>query len=356
VIIGKTSMPEFGQWPFTESSTYGSTRNPWDLARTTGGSSGGAAAAVAAGLVAAGIGGDGGGSIRIPSACCGLFGLKPTRALVSMGPNKIWHDLGTVGPLTRTVMDSALIYDVIRTDAHADGTSFVQAASTEPGSPLRIAISRRPVQRGVRLHAEQAKALEDTAAALAALGHDVREFEPAYPELLPALAPQVYSGVRDEADLVERPELLERRTKQALVIAKAFPPASVRFAIRHGERIAAKLNASIFESYDVMVTPTLPVLPGAIGLLDGAGWLRASLRALQYVAYTAVWNVCGNPAASVPAGFAGHRPLPTAVQLVARPGGEPTIFQLAAQLESARPWADRRPPIDAPNVSGGAAA
>jgi amidase len=349
VIIGKTAMPEFGQWPFTESSTYGYTRNPWDLARTPGGSSGGTASAVAAGLAAAGIGGDGGGSIRIPSACCGLFGLKATRGLISTAPHdSLWHALGTIGPLTRTVKDSALIYELIRSDAGAGtaGASFVEAATAEPGSgsKLRIAVSRRSPQRGIRLGAEQARALEDTAEALRGLGHEVVDFEPSYPEILPAFAPQVYGGVRDEIPLVERPDLLERRTKHALLVGRAFPPASVRFAIRHGERLSQRLNADIFERHDLLLTPMLPAAPRPIGALDGIGWLRASLRALQYVAYTAVWNVSGNPAASVPAGFTADG-LPSAVQVIAPLHGEPAIFRVSAQLEAARPWADRRPPV-----------
>jgi amidase len=237
-----------------------------------------------------------------------------------------------------------VIYDLIRADVPGAGTSFVEAATPEPGSKLRIAVSRRPSQRGIRLGAEQARALEDTADALRGLGHEVVDFEPSYPELLPSLAPQVYGGVRDEVTFVERPDLLERRTKQALMVARAFPPASIRFAIRRGERISRELNAAIFERHDVLLTPTLAVGPRPIGALDGIGWIRATLRALQYAAYTAVWNVCGNPAASVPAGFTADG-LPSAVQLVAPPHGEPAIFRLAAQLEAARPWADRRPPV-----------
>jgi len=148
VIIGKTSMPEFGQWPFTESVANGITRNPWDTSKSTGGSSGGTAAAVAAGLVPAAIGGDGGGSIRIPAACCGLFGLKPQRGRVSCAPHDhLWWALGTAGPLTRSVLDSALIYDVIHGSTNVDrfaaedpATSFVDAVLTGRGEvqPLRI--------------------------------------------------------------------------------------------------------------------------------------------------------------------------------------------------------------------------
>jgi amidase len=342
VIAGKTTMPEFGQWPFSESAAFGYTRNPWNLSRTTGGSSGGTASAVAAGLVAAGIGGDGGGSIRIPSACCGLFGLKPTRLLVSTAPVKeLWHALGTLGPLTRSVEDSALIYDIIRTDTFDPHAGFAAAAAGPAPGPLRIALSRKPAQRGVHLHPEQARALEDAAEALRALGHEVHETDPDYPELAPAFVPQFYGGVRDEVALVEAPELLERRTKQTLALSRGFPAPTVRWAVRHGERIAARVNR-LFDTYDALLTPTIASMPRLLGALDGIGSVHASLRALPYVAYTAVWNVCGNPAASIPVGFSADG-LPRAVQLIARPHYEPTIFQLAAQLEAARPWADRRP-------------
>jgi len=184
VIIGKTRMPEFGQWPFTESAAGGYTRNPWDTARTPGGSSGGTAVAVAAGMAAAGMGGDGGGSIRIPAACCGLFGLKPQRGRVSTAPAPdLWHALGTVGPLTRSVRDSAVIYDVIRGNLPSDryrarepATTFTDAATTEPRR-LRIAVCSRAATPGVRLGPEQAGALERTADTLRELGHDVRDFD-----------------------------------------------------------------------------------------------------------------------------------------------------------------------------------
>jgi amidase len=293
------------------------------------------------------MGGDSGGSIRIPAACCGLFGLKPQRGRVSMPV--IWHALGTVGPLTRTVLDSALIYDVIRGSIPSDRyraaeppTSFVEAAQTAPRR-LKITLCPRPAALGVRLAAEQREALEATAATLRELGHEVREVDMSYPRLEPAFVPQFYLGVRDEAALVERPDLLERRTKQTLAIARLVPDAAATWAVRHGERLAARINR-IFDEYDLVLTPTIPCAPRSVGVLDGIGSLHASLRAVTYVSYTAVWNVCGNPAASVPAGHADDG-LPLAVQLVAPPHDEVTILGVAAQLERARPWADRVPSL-----------
>jgi amidase len=348
VIIGKTRMPEFGQFPFTESAAHGYTRNPWDTNRTPGGSSGGTAAAVAAGLVAAGTGGDGGGSIRIPAAHCGLFGLKPQRGRVSAAPNAdLWRALGTIGVLTRTVADSALLYDVMSSTTEVDRwsaepphSSFLDAARAEPGQ-LRIAVSLRPAQRGIKVDAEIAAAVRATAELFAQLGHHVAEADPSYPELAPAFVPQMLGGVRDEAGLVDRRDLLERRTRQMLFISKAFPLSAVLWAEERGTRIAAKVN-QIFDRYDVLLTPTVAQLAKPVGQLDGVSAPGAALRSMASIAFTAVWNGCGNPPAAVPAGRSRDG-LPLSVQLVARPHGETTLLSLASQLEQARPWAQLRP-------------
>ncbi|MFD9355798.1 amidase [Streptomyces sp. NPDC060031] len=365
VIIGKTAMPEFGQWPFTESAAHGYTRNPWDTTRTTGGSSGGSAAAVAAGLVGAALGGDGGGSIRIPAACCGLFGLKPQRGRVSTAPHPhLWYALGTVGPLTRTVADSALLYDVLsgpadgdRWTARSGATSFTQALATTPGR-LRIGYSAKPAVRGVRPHPEHVQALRATALALRELGHDVREIDPRYPDTTAAFLPQFCGGVRVEAAAMERPELLERRTRQTLRLARLAPEGAVEWAVRTGERMAVRANrvfagagagagtgVATGSGLDLLLTPTIAQRPRPVGVLDGAGLLTAMLRSFPMIAYTALWNVTGNPAASVPAGR-GSDGLPLAVQLVGRQHDEATILRVAAQLETIRPWADSRPPSD----------
>ena len=350
VVVGKTNMPEFGAWPFTESVAHGITRNPWHLCHSPGGSSGGTAAAVAAGLVPAGLGGDGGGSIRIPSACCGLFGLKPQRGRVTMSPHAHgWWALSTTGPLTRSVLDSALVYDVIRGTLPVDrwhaedpASSFVQAAQADP-RPLRIGWTTKPVTLGVRPHPDNVAAVADTAELLRALGHTVEETDPGYPDPSAAFVPQFFAGIRTGADGVEHPERLERRTRETVRLGAWVRPAVREWAIRQGERVAAKANR-VFERYDVLLTPAIAPRPPQVGVLDGVGSVRASLHAMPMIAYTALWNVTGNPAASVPAGL-GADGLPLAVQLVGRPHDETTLLTLSAELERARPWAQHRPPL-----------
>ncbi|MEV0961596.1 amidase [Streptomyces sp. NPDC049910] len=348
VIVGKTNMPEFGLFPFTESSAHGSTRNPWAPDRSPGGSSGGSASAVAAGLVPAAIGGDGGGSIRIPAACCGLFGLKPTRGRVSTAPHPhLWWGLGALGPLTRSVLDSGLVYDAIRGSLPGDmfraGTpagSFAAAATAE-GPRLRIGWSTRTAARGVRPAPEVVEAVMGTAALLAERGHRVEEIDPGYPDPTAAFVPQFFAGLRTEAFAVDDYARLERRTRETVRLGAWVRPAVTRWAMGRGERAAVRANR-VFDRVDVLLTPTIAGLPPAAGRLEGTGTVRAALRALPMIAYCALWNVTGNPAASVPAGFTAGG-LPLAVQLVGRRDDETTLLSLAAELEQARPWSDRRP-------------
>ena len=342
VIIGKTTMPEFGAFPYTESVDRGFTRNPWDPSRSPGGSSGGTAVAVATGMVPVGIGGDGGGSIRIPSACCGLFGLKPQRGRVSTAPTPhLWWALGTAGPLARSVLDSAVVYDVIRgnveTDLYRAGESgsFVEAATREPGR-LRIGWSAKSPALGVRPDPLHVQALHDTADLLARLGHDVMEIDPHYPDPTLAFVPQFFAGVRTESDAVEHYERLERRTRQTYRMGTWVRPGVIDWALRQTEKISVKANR-VFDQCDVLMTPTIAHRPPPVGILDGVGTLRSSLRSMPAIAYAALWNVAGNPAASVPCGL-GPDKLPLAVQLVGRTDDEPTLLSLAAQLEAARPW------------------
>ena len=342
VIIGKTAMPEFGAWPFTESVSRGVTRNPWDHSRTPGGSSGGTASAVAAGLVPAGIGGDGGGSIRIPSACCGLFGLKPQRGRVSTAPAPhLWWALGTAGPLTRSVRDSALVYEAIRGNVDGDlfraggSESFVEAAEREPGR-LRVGWTTTPSARGVRPDPRHVQAVHDTARLLADLGHDVAEVDPALPDPTAAFVPQFFAGIRAEADEVEHYDRLERRTRQTCRLGSWVTPRVREWALRETGKVSARANR-VFDDIDVLLTPAIAHRPPRVGRLEGVGPLRASLRAMPMIAYAALWNVAGNPAAAVPCGPAADG-LPVAVQLVGRTDDEATLLSLSAQLEQARPW------------------
>ena len=342
VVVGKTTMPEFGAWPYTESASRGVTRNPWAPTRTPGGSSGGSAAAVASGMVPVAIGGDGGGSIRIPAAMCGLFGLKPQRGRVSTAPQEhLWWALGTVGPLARTVRDAAIVYDVIRgnleTDRFRAGPvgSFEEAALRAPGR-LRIGWSVKPVSKGVKPDAVHVAAVEETARLLATLGHDVREIDPHYPDPTAAFVPQFFAGIRAEAQLVEHYERLERRTRETCRLGSWVTPRITEWAIRASEKVSTKANR-VFDDVDVLLTPSIAHRPPRVGILDGRGSAAASVLALPAIAYAALWNVAGNPAASVPCGIADDG-LPVGVQLVGPTDGEELLLSLSAQLEEARPW------------------
>jgi amidase len=342
VVVATSTMPEFGAFPYTESDSRGFTRNPWNPAHTPGGSSGGTAVAVSTGMVPAGLGGDGGGSIRIPSACCGLFGLKPQRGRVTNAPHEhLWFALGTCGPLTRSVLDSAIVYDVIRgtlpTDRwHAGETgSFVEAARREPGR-LRVGWSTKPVTLGVKPDPEHVSAVQDTAKLLTDLGHDVREVDPKYPDPTLAFVPQFFAGIRAEADLMDHYDRLERRTRETYRLGSWVTPRVVDFALRQTERISAKANR-VFDDVDVLLTPAIAHRPPKVGIIDGRGTVRSSLASMPAIAYAAIWNVAGNPAAAVPCGL-GPDGLPVSVQLVGPADGEPILLSLAAQIEVARPW------------------
>jgi len=342
VVVGKTQMPEFGSYPYTESTAHGYTRNPWRIGFTPGGSSGGTAAAVASGMVPVGLGGDGGGSIRVPAAFCGLFGLKPQRGRVTTSPNPhLWWALGTVGPLSRTVLDSAIVYDVIRGHLPVDRWragevgSFVEAAQREPGR-LRVGWSVTSPVKGVRPHAEHVAAVRDTARLLSDLGHEVHEVDPGYPDTTAAFTPQFFAGIRTEADEVEHYERLERRTRETYRLGSWVTPKVIDAALRQTEKVSVKANR-VFDSVDVLLTPSTAHRPPRVGVLDRAGTVRASLKSLPAITYAAIWNVAGNPACSVPAGTASDG-LPLGVQLVGPTDGEERLFSVAAQLEQARPW------------------
>jgi amidase len=342
IVVGKTQMPEFGAFPYTESARHGYTRNPWRRGFSPGGSSGGSAVAVSTGMVPVALGGDGGGSIRIPAACCGVFGLKPQRGRVTSAPHEhLWWALGTAGPLTRTVLDSAVVYDVIRGHVSVDRWqagdvgSFTEAARRAPGR-LRVGWCTQPPTKGIRPHADHVSAVRDTARLLSDLGHEVREIDPHYPDPSPAFVPQFFAGIRSEAAEMEHYERLERRTRETCRLGTWVTPKVLDAALRATERFSEKANR-VFDDVDVLLTPTVAHRPPRVGILDRTGTVRASLKSLPAVTYAAIWNVAGNPACSVPSGT-GTDGLPVGVQLVGPTDGEEVLFSLAAQVEQARPW------------------
>ncbi len=365
VLIGKTHMPELGAFPWTESPTWGVTRNPWSLEHSPGGSSGGSAAAVAAGLVGAAFAGDGGGSIRFPAAYCGLFGLKTQHGRVPLAPHVgAWHGLVVNGVLARSVRDTALFYDAI-----ADGppdpdapvvppSSFLGAleqtgaqmtggsASSSGGArPLRIAVSSRlPPSPLTKLHRENREALEETVALLRRLGHEVSEREVDHGPLAPApeFTAIYLRSIHEEAATFAHPERLERRIRALARLGGVLPPGAVDWALRRKAAYAARLNEPLAD-HDVLLTPVTPAPAPRIGAREGRGWLRTTVEASATVPYAACWNFTGQPACSVPAGFAADG-LPRAVQLVGRPNDEATLLSLAGQVEAERPWAQHRPP------------
>ena len=360
VVIGKTNVPELCAVPWTESPTRGATCNPWALERTPGGSSGGTAAAVAAGLVGAGLGSDAGGSIRCPAAYCGLFGLKTQRGRVPLAPSvDAWLGLSVDGVLTRSVKDSALFHDVIA-DGPADPgapsvprSSFLEAIGSQAGSPvgahaprpLRVAVaSRLPPSPLARLQPDNRAALEETVVLLRRLGHEVNERELDYGPLMPPpeFTVRMVRSRHEDAVALAHPERLERRMRAISRLGGLLTPGIVAWARGREAAYAARLNEALID-HDVLLTPVTPAPPPSIGACEGRGWLSTMFVAGATVSYLMSWNVTGQPACSVPAGFALDG-LPRAVQLVGRPNDEATLCSLAAQLEAERPWADRRPP------------
>jgi len=301
--------------------------------------------------VGAALGSDGAGSIRIPAAWCGLFGLKPQRGRVSMAPRpRPWHGLSVNGVLTRSVADSALFYDVASGAIDSDSDSapppavpFVQAAATAPGR-LRIAYSTRvPVGVVSKLDGDAARALQETVELLRSLGHEVSEHDPDYGmDSIPALLARYLRGAHDDAAALPHPERLERRTRGMARLGGLIPPALLERSLAGEAQLAHRLNL-VLEDHDVLITPATAAPPPRIGQLQGRGALWTLNVVAGWVPYNGIWNVTGQPAASVPAGF-GADGLPRAVQLVGRAGDEGTLLSLAAQLESERPWAQRRPP------------
>ncbi|HNO40228.1 MAG TPA: amidase family protein [Marmoricola sp.] len=338
VVVGTTVMPEFGQFPFSESAANGQVRNPWQPTHSTGGSSGGSAAAVAAGIVPIAVGGDGGGSIRIPASCCGLVGLKPARGRVSTAPNPtLWGALGPLGVLTADARTAALAYDVIRgntpTDRYtlpAPELSFTDQVSQEPGR-LRIALVTRPAPGPVRVDREVLAAVNTIAQRLRDLGHEVVEEGGSWPDATASFVPQFFHAIREEAALMEHPERLEWRTRSTARLGVWARPGILRAALREGERLTGRVERR-FAAYDLVLSPTLACRTPRLGQLDATGSVHALLRSMPMIAFTTLANVTGHPAISVPAGV-DRDGLPIGAQLMALAPEEGRLLAVAAQLE-----------------------
>jgi amidase len=360
VVVGTTTLPEYGILPVSEARLFGPTRNPWDLERTPGGSSGGASAAVASGMVPVAHGNDGGGSIRIPAACCGLVGLKPARGRISAAPERGEAPLDVDGVLTRTVADTAAILDVLAGYEPGDATwappppeSFAQAASGHPGK-LRIAATTLPPVADAVVDPICAQAVSEAAELLRSLGHEVEEVDPPWrieglSELFGAvfsihIALQiVYSGM--VAGREPTAEDMEPMSWAIHCMTQSFNSVQ-------GVGLELQLQAltrrlvEFLEPYDALLTPALAERPLPIGTLDTAAPdpMSTFTRSGLFTPFTPVFNASGQPGISLPL-YQGEDGLPLGVQLVGRPAGESALLALASQVEAAAPWMDRRAPV-----------
>jgi amidase len=358
VIVGTTTLPEYGILPVSEACIFGPTRNPWDLARTPGGSSGGAAAAVASGMLPVAHGNDGGGSIRIPAACCGLVGLKPSRGRISAAPELGDSSLGIDGMLTRTVADTAAILDVLAGYEPGDATwapppfePFAQSAARAPGR-LRIAATMLPPAAEALVEPMCARAVADAVELLRSLGHQVEEVEPPWQdERLRELFGEVFSS-HIALSIAYSGRVAGREPTPADMEPMSWAIHSMvkKMSATEGIGAAVRLQAfarrlvSFLEPYDALLTPALAERPLPLGTLDTAALepMATFTRSGLFTPFTPVFNASGQPGISLPL-FEGEDGLPLAVQLVGRPAGEGALLALAAQLEQARPWAARRP-------------
>ncbi|WP_298670531.1 amidase [uncultured Sphingomonas sp.] len=364
VIFGKTTTPEFGLTGTTESALCGATRNPWNPAHIAGGSSGGAAVAVAAGVLPAAHATDGGGSIRIPASCCGLFGLKPSRGRVPMGPARTegWGGLSAHHAVTHSVRDSAAILDAThgiepgsRYGAPAPAEGFLAQVGRDPGR-LRIALMTAPPS-GSPVDPECVAATRAAARLCESLGHIVEEAAPAIDAAAFGQASFVLIGASVAADVEQRAAAIGRA-----VGPDVLEPITLGF-VDYGRHTTgmdfARANATVQEiavtvarfmaDYDVILSPTLGTLPleiGVIGLTPPSDFETWGRLASTFASFTGVYNGTGQPSMSVPLGMS-ESGLPIGVMFTARYAEEALLFRLAAQLETAAPWACRRAPARA---------
>lgn len=375
VTIGKANTPELGILPTTEPRAYGATRNPWDTGHSPGGSSGGSAAAVAAGMVPIAHANDGGGSIRIPASACGVFGLKPTRARISEGPlvGDVMSGLTVELAVTRSVRDAARLLDAVT--GAAPGDPYVAPNQPRPYAdeleadppPLRVGYLEQPPIPGLESDPECVAAARDARDLLASLGHRVEESAPVDEDLAQGLDFEDTFLTRwaagQAAILDQLSTLLGREVGEADVEPLTWALAEIgreRSAARYLRDVdlhqtIARAMAAWFETgFDLLLTPTMAIPPLPLGTLDDSGPdpMEAFRGAIPAGAFTAVFNATGQPAASLPL-YWSDAGLPIGVQLVAAYGREDLILRAAAQLERARPWAGRRPPVFAGGDTGG---
>ncbi len=363
ITLGKTNAPEFGLIPTTEPLRFGPTRNPWNTERTPGGSSGGSAAAVAAGLVSLAHGNDGGGSIRIPASCCGLFGLKPTRGRNPLGPGfgEPLSSLVAEHALTRSVRDSAALLDATSGPDIGDPywappplRPFSQEVGADPGR-LRIAFTTTAIT-DVPVHEDCVKAVREAAALCTDLGHEMEEISLKIDGELMARALFIaWSAgcawiIDDWAHRLGRkptPEEFEPLTWALQEMGRKHSAPDYLTAVHNVQKITREF-ARYFVKYDVLLTPTLGEPPVPLGTFDSTpeNPLQGLIRSAAFAPFTPICNITGQPAMSVPL-FWNSEGLPVGTHFIGRLGDEATLFRLAAQLEQARPWADRRPPVSA---------
>jgi Asp-tRNA(Asn)/Glu-tRNA(Gln) amidotransferase A subunit family amidase len=360
LLVGKTATPEFGLNTSTEPLSNGATRNPWDLTRIAGGSSGGAAAAVAARIFPVAHATDGGGSIRIPASCCGLFGLKPTRGRTPQGPQlgERWSGLSIGHVVSRSVRDSAALLDAVTGSAPGDpyhaphqARPFLAELAQRPPK-LRVAFTREAAT-GTPVESECVRAVEAAAKLCEELGHDVFETAPRYDAMQLGNAMRVIIsaslahlvGVREQAlGRAARENELEAVTRAFVAMGRTAKAPEYVAALNAIHAMGRHL-AAFFESCDVWLSPTLSQLPVELGVLDmNAELARYGAAAGRFTPFTGLFNATGQPAMSVPL-HATPAGLPVGVQFAARFGEDALLLRLAAQLEEAKPWAMRRPAL-----------
>lgn len=359
VLCGKTATPELGILTTTESRLFGLTRNPWDPRSSPGGSSGGSAVAVAAGYTPAANAIDGGGSIRIPAAWCGLFGLKPTRARTPAGPEDgiLWAGLVCIHAITRSVRDSAALLDA--TQGADVGAPFVVPPPTRPyleevrtpPGPLRLAVHSTPFTHGAPVHPECRSALEDAVQLCADLGHDIEALHCDLPWESIRQAARLIAATECRVLLAQRAQVLGRTLCEAdvepltwrrLEMSQSASAADYWYALHVLYRTGRQFARAI-QGYDAVITPTVPMPPMALRSMSPT--TPEGRQALQRaIGFTQIANIAGNPAMSVPLCW-NAAGLPIGIQFIGRYGEEATLFRLAGQLEQARPWFDRRPAL-----------